>query len=173
MLYRPEAFEPLTETAWDEERVRSSIRALVDDVDGACRGQRLLWRAHEWDNWHATSPMKNLYVGAAGVVWALDDLQRRGQAGTRLDLGAVASRALELFRERPDFIKGMKLPAPAEAALLTGEAGILLATWRAAPSRLPRARPPRRTAHPPRQRAHPFPRSSCCRAFRRARRACR
>jgi lantibiotic modifying enzyme len=135
VLYRPEAFEPLTETAWNEERVREAIRALVDDVDGACRGPRLLWRAHEWDNWHATSPMKNLYVGAAGVVWALDDLQRRGQAGTRLDLGAVASRALELFRERPDFIKGMKLPAPAEAALLTGEAGILLTVWRTAPSR--------------------------------------
>lgn len=135
LLYRPEAFEPLTDAMWDEERVRAAIRSLVDDVDGACRGSRLLWRAHEWDSWHATSPMKNHYVGAAGVVWALDDLRRRAHAETRLDLGGVASRALELFRERRDLTKGMKLPAPAVAALLMGETGILLTQWRTAPSR--------------------------------------
>lgn len=134
MLYRPEAFEPLTDAVWDEERIRTAIRALVADVDAANRGPRLLWRAHEWDGWHATSPMKNLYVGAAGVVWALDDLRRRGHAETRLDLAGVASRALELFRERPDFMKGVKLPTSPEAALLTGETGILLTAWRTAPS---------------------------------------
>ncbi len=134
MLYRPEAFEPLTHSAWNVERVRAAIRGLVDDVDGGCRGPRLLWRAHEWDRWHATSPMKNLYVGAAGVVWALEDLRRRGHAETRLDLAGVAGRALELFRERPDLIKGMNLPAPAESGLLTGETGILLAAWRVAQS---------------------------------------
>jgi lantibiotic modifying enzyme len=78
--------------------------------------------------------MKNLYVGTAGVVWALDELRRRGLAETRLDLAHVAAQALDLFRARPDFMKGMKLPDPPEAALLTGEAGILLTLWRVAPS---------------------------------------
>jgi hypothetical protein len=32
MLYRPEAFEPLVDSRWNERRV------------------------HGWDNWHATSP---------------------------------------------------------------------------------------------------------------------
>src|ERR671930_96331 len=102
MLYRPEAFEPLTGTPWDEERVRAAIRAIVADTDAALRGRKLLWKAHSWDNWHATSPMKNLYVGAAGVLWALDGLRRRGHADTKLDLAELALRNLELFREKPD-----------------------------------------------------------------------
>ena len=34
--------------------------------------------------------MKNLYVGAAGVLFALDELRRRGHAETRLDLAELA-----------------------------------------------------------------------------------
>jgi hypothetical protein len=134
VLYRPEAFEPLTEAPWDEGRVRDGIRAIVADADAALRGPKLLWPVSDWDGWHGTSPMKNLYVGTAGVVWALDQLGRRGHAETRLDLADLALRNLELFRARPDFMKGMKLPPAAESALLTGESGILLVAWQLAPS---------------------------------------
>jgi Lanthionine synthetase C-like protein len=133
MLYRAEAFEPLTEEPWDEARVRKAIGTIVADADDALRGPGLLWRADAWDGWHGTSPMKNLYVGAAGVLWALDELRRRGVAKTRLDLADLALRTLELFRARPDYMKGMKLPTPAESSLLCGETGILVA-WRLAPS---------------------------------------
>jgi lantibiotic modifying enzyme len=134
MLYRPDAFEPLTEEGWDEARAREGIAEIVADTDAALRGPKLLWRAHNWDNWHATSPLKNVYVGAAGVLWALDQLRRRGYRETTLDLTDLALRNLTLFRERPDFIKVMKLPEPRNAALLTGEAGILLVAWQLAPS---------------------------------------
>jgi hypothetical protein len=134
VLYQPEAFDPLTDAAWDEGRARDEIRGIVADTDAAYRGRRLLWPADDWDRWHATSPMKNLYVGVAGVLFALDALRRRGLAETGLDLPDLAGRTLELFRERPDFQKGMKLPAPPESALLTGEVGILLVAWRLAPS---------------------------------------
>jgi hypothetical protein len=134
MLYRPEAFEPLTDERWDEGRVRDCIAEIVADTDEALRGPKLLWRADAWDNWHATSPMKNLYVGAASVLWGLDQLRRRGYRQTTLDLADLALRNLALFREKPDFLKVMKLPEPREAALLTGEAGILLVAWRLAPS---------------------------------------
>jgi Lanthionine synthetase C-like protein len=134
-LYRPEAFEPLTETAWDEPRVRDAIRAIVADTDAALRGPKLLWRAHEWDRWHSTSPQKNVYVGAAGVLWALDQLRRREHAETTLDLPGLALRNLELFRAKPDYIKGWStLPEPRDSSLLLGEAGILLVAWRLAPS---------------------------------------
>ena len=63
MLYRPEAFEPLVDTPWSETRARAAIRSIVEDADAAFRGPRLFWRANEWDGWHGTSPMKNLYVG--------------------------------------------------------------------------------------------------------------
>ena len=36
--------------------------------------------------------MKNLYVGAAGVLFALDELRRHGVAETRLDLAESRSR---------------------------------------------------------------------------------
>jgi hypothetical protein len=134
VLYRPEAFEPLTDERWDERRVRKTIGAIVAGADEALRGPRLLWRADDWDGWHGTSPMKNLYVGAAGVLWALHELRRRGLAETRLDLADLAARTLELFRARPDFMKGMKLPVPPESSLLCGETGILLVAWRLGPS---------------------------------------
>jgi lantibiotic modifying enzyme len=132
VLYRAEAFEPLTDEPWDEERVRAGIREIVTDTEDALRGPKLLWRADEWDRWQATSPMKNLYVGAAGVLFALDFLRRRGHAETRLDLADLALRDLALFRERPDLMK-IKLPQPAEASLFDGETGILLVAWRIEP----------------------------------------
>jgi lantibiotic modifying enzyme len=134
MLYRPEAFEPLVDTAWDEERARAGIREIVADTDAAFRGPRLFWQANDWDGWHGTSPMKNLYVGTAGVLWALERLRRRGHAETKLDLAALANRNVALFRERPDYMKGMKLPEPRDSALLTGAAGILLVSYQLAPS---------------------------------------
>ena len=79
--------------------------------------------------------MKNLYVGAAGVIWALDDLRRRGLAETTLDLPAAALRALELWRAEPDYMAGEVLPEPPESGLLTGEAGILLVACQARASR--------------------------------------
>jgi hypothetical protein len=135
MLYRPEAFEPLVESPWSELRARAAIRDIVEDADSTFRGPRLFWQADEWDRWHGTSPMKNLYVGTAGVLWALDRLRQRDHTETKLDLAALATRNVELFRERPDYMKGMKLPAQRDSALLTGETGILLVAWRLASSR--------------------------------------
>jgi hypothetical protein len=136
MLYRPEAFEPLVETPWSEERALAGIRGIVEDADSGMRGPKLMWRANRWDGWNSTSPQKNLYVGAAGVVWGLDQLRRRGYAETGLDLSDVAERNLALFRERPDYIKlpAFTPPEPRDSALFLGEAGILLVTWRLAPS---------------------------------------
>jgi hypothetical protein len=135
MLYRPEAFEPLVDTPWSELRARAAIRDIVADADSAFRGPRLFWRANDWDGWHSTSPMKNLYVGTAGVLWALDRLRQRGHTETKLDLADLATRNVELFRERPDFMRGETVPEQRESALLTGEAGILLVAWRLSPSR--------------------------------------
>jgi hypothetical protein len=125
VLYEPSAFEPLTDEPWDQGRVRDRIAAIVADADAAFDPDEL-WPAHEWDGWNAPLPMKNLYVGAAGVVYALDDLQRSGFAATSLDLPSVALRALERWRAEPDFMTGEVLPEPPESALLTGETGILL-----------------------------------------------
>ena len=125
MLYDPAAFEPLTHEPWDAARARDAVAAIVADADAAFAAEDL-WPAHEWDGYNAALPLKNLYVGAAGVVWALDDLRRHGLAETTLDLPAVALRALERWRAEPDFMEGEALPEPPESALFLGETGILL-----------------------------------------------
>jgi hypothetical protein len=133
VLYRPEDFEPLVDDPWDAERVRAGVREIVADTDGALRGPRLQWRADAADRGLGTSPLKTLYSGSAGVLWALVDLRERGHAGTTLDLAGIAHEALDRQRASPDFSR--ELPPPEHAsALLTGEAGVLLAAFRLAPS---------------------------------------
>lgn len=132
MLYRPEAFDRLTDTPWDDAVVRQRIREIIADTGAAWRGPKLFWKAHKWDSWHATSPMKDLYVGGAGVLWGLDQLRRRGYAETPLDLAELAVQNLELFRAKPDYIKlpAFKPPEPRDSALFVGEAGILLVAYK-------------------------------------------
>jgi Lanthionine synthetase C-like protein len=133
VLYRPDAFEPLTDEPWDENRVRAGIRRLADDAGDAYDPDRL-WPAHEWDVWQTPLPLKSLYVGAGGVVWALDALRRRGHAETKLDLSSTAAHVLELWRAKPDLMEGTVLPSTPASSLLCGEAGLLLVTWRLSPS---------------------------------------
>ena len=122
MLFEPTVHAPLTQTAWDEGRVRGAIRAIVADAEAAYDPETL-WPPHEWDGWQAALPLKNLYVGAAGVAWALHAL-----GAERLDPAAVALRALEAFRDAPDFMAGEEHPQR-YSGLLTGESGILLVAW--------------------------------------------
>lgn len=133
MLYAPDEFEPLTDEPWDEERVRAAIRAIVADADAAFDPAGL-WPANEWDAWGSTPPVKDLYCGAGGVIWALDALRRRGHADTAIDLAAAIERTMELWREAPDLAAAeIELPAARESSLLCGEAGLLLVNWRLTP----------------------------------------
>jgi Lanthionine synthetase C-like protein len=132
-LYEPELFEPLTDEAWDEASVRRAVEAIVADADAAY-DPRDLWPANDdWNSWQTPLPLTNLYVGAAGVVWALHELEKRGHARSQLDLVAASRRVLEIWRAEPGFIQGIELPQPAEASLLEGESGILLVAWLLAP----------------------------------------
>ena len=136
MLCKAEDFEPLVEDAWDPARATDGIREIVADTDAALRGPKLLWPAERWDSWRAPSPLKEVYAGAAGVLWALADLRDQGHAETRLDLGGLALSALERQRIRPDLGGWTDLPQPSRSALLSGEAGNLLVAYRLAPGSL-------------------------------------
>ena len=133
MLYDPELHEPLTDEGWDEGRVRDAIGRIVADADAAFDPERL-WPAEEWDVYMATPPLKNLYVGASGVIWALDVLRRRGLAESTIDLAVAERRTLDAWRERPDYAQWDSVPEAAASALLTGESGPLIVAWRLAPS---------------------------------------
>jgi hypothetical protein len=129
VLYESAQFEPLSDERWDPLRVVQAIAEVVADADAAFDGETL-WPAHGWDAGDAPLPLKNLYVGAAGVIWGLDALRRGGYSETSLDLAAAALRTLELFRAEPDIEPGETHYHP--AALLLGEAGPLLVACRVA-----------------------------------------
>src|SRR5947209_1968892 len=128
VLYESAQFEPLIDEPWVPARVEDAIAAIVSDADAAFDPDAL-WPAHEWDGWEEPLPLKALYVGAAGVIWALDSLRRRGHAETSLDLAAAALRTLELERAAPDFTADDHYHP---AALLAGETGPLLVAFRLA-----------------------------------------
>ena len=128
LLYESAQFEPLIDEPWVPARVEDAIAAIVSDADAAFDPDAL-WPAHEWDGWEEPLPLKALYVGAAGVIWALDSLRRRGHAETSLDLAAAALRTLELERAAPDFTADEHYHP---ASLLCGEAGPLLVAYRLA-----------------------------------------
>jgi hypothetical protein len=133
VLYAADEFEPLTDEPWDDDQVRAAIRAVVADADAAYDPDGL-WPANEWDVWGSSPPLKALYGGAGGVIWALDALSRRGYAESGIDLAAAAERTLDLWREAPDLAEAeIELPAARESSLLCGEAGLLLVNWRLTP----------------------------------------
>ena len=125
MLYEPDEFEPLTDAPWHAARVRDAIATIVADADAAFDPDAL-WPAEEWDGWEEPLPLKALYVGASGVIWALDALRRRGHTETSIDLVGAATRTVELKRAEPDFAADDHYKP---AALLTGETGPLLVAF--------------------------------------------
>jgi hypothetical protein len=114
-VYDPAAHEPLTETAWEPARVKAGIAEIVADaeasvVDGA-------WPNHPLDDdGDLHDGMSTVYLGAAGMIWALHRL------GSQLDFPPLADEALRRYRERPDF--GARVPG-----LWLGESGVLLVAW--------------------------------------------
>lgn len=136
MLYLPAAFEPLTDEPWDEERVRERIRMIVVDTEAAYEPVQLWPASDEWDTsgGRATLPLTRLYAGAAGVVWSLDVLRRRGHAEIQIDLAAAAARALEKWRADPDRPERRDPPMSTNASLYFGESGLLLVGYKLAPS---------------------------------------
>ena len=84
-LVDPEAHEPLTETAWDAGRARGAIAAIVMEAEEAFDADEL-WPAHPLDEEPGEPPLRriaSLYLGAAGVIWALEALRQGGQAELR------------------------------------------------------------------------------------------
>jgi lantibiotic modifying enzyme len=127
VLYDPAQFEPLSEEPWDPARAQDSIAAIAADAADSFDLDEL-WPAHEWDAGDTPLPLENLYVGASGVIWALDRLGLGGHAETSLDPAAAARRALELIRAEPDIEPGEDHYHP--ASLFFGETGPLVVAYR-------------------------------------------
>src|SRR4051794_15249848 len=120
ILYRPDEHEPVTAEPWDEARVRAAIDAVVSEAEAALRSDGL-WPENEQDvDEGDLPPFTVVYLGAAGVAWALAEL------GSQLDVVPVVERALVRYRKRPDL--GEAIPST-----LVGESGLLRVLERFAP----------------------------------------
>jgi hypothetical protein len=128
VLYKPEAFEPLTDEAWDEARVRDALHAIVAGADESFDGETF-WPPVEDDTFgNAPLPLTTLYRGASGVAWGLDVLRRREVAETGLDLANIGRRAYELWRANP-IPERLEPPIHTHGSLFDGESGILLLAY--------------------------------------------
>src|SRR5262249_53344536 len=72
MLFDPDRHETLIETPWDETAARACIEKILRDaIDSfAANG---VWPAHPLDR-SSTGGRDDLYLGAAGTLWALNHL---------------------------------------------------------------------------------------------------
>jgi hypothetical protein len=122
-LIDPDAHEPVTDAAWDADRARASVAAIVSETEASFDPDDL-WPPHPLDAEEDEPPLgrvASLYLGASGVIWALHALERAGLVATRRDWGEVALTLPERYRAEPDFPNEGVVPS-----LWMGEAGILL-----------------------------------------------
>jgi Lanthionine synthetase C-like protein len=97
---------------WDEARVSDAIASVVADAEAALDG--CVWPVHALDDDVTAAEQTSLYLGSAGMIWALRRL------GSSLDLDGLAAAALGRYRETAG--------ADERASLFAGEPGLLLLT---------------------------------------------
>ena len=114
-LFRASEHEPLAGAEWSEDAAEQAIAAIVADAEAAYDGER--WPFHPADE--VDDSPNTIYLGAAGMAWALEEL---GSSGW----GDAVLGALERYRHEPDGgEKGAYAPS-----YLGGECGVALVGFR-------------------------------------------
>jgi hypothetical protein len=127
-LFDARGHEPLADVAWRASEARDAIRAIARDADSALRGS-------DWWEWHPLDlepddpdVVHGVFIGAAGVLWALDHLARAGLHEPGHDYARLARDAYAGYLDRPEYDG----PQP---SVWMGEGGIALVAWLLAPAR--------------------------------------
>ena len=115
-LWRPSEHEPLAGAEWDEARVEEAIASIIADAEAAFDGTRWPWHPGDGDEEWGFS---DLYIGGAGMIWALDELGSTGWAD-------AAAAFLETYRARPSPWDEEPVPT----SFHFGELGIALVAFR-------------------------------------------
>lgn len=114
-LWRPSEHEPLTGEEWDEARVEEAIASIVADAEAAFDGARWPWHPQDGEEWG----FSDVYIGGAGVIWALDELGSAGWEDAALSF-------IDSYRARPTPWD----EDPVESSYHFGELGIALVGYR-------------------------------------------
>jgi lanthionine synthetase-like protein len=109
--------------------VRAAIESVVADTERAFSPETL-WPNHalDQDEKYPHGRMTCLYLGAAGVLWALRALESAGAAELRRDWRDPAAILPQQYRDKPDYGEGIT------PGLWFGEAGVLLVAHGLAPT---------------------------------------
>jgi Lanthionine synthetase C-like protein len=118
MLWRESEHEPLSDRFWTAGWARDALAEIVADAEAAASPQGE-WPFHPRDEIEASEVWSGLYLGSAGMAWALWRL------GSGFDAAGAVAHALERYRATPDFRQD-----PHPPSLLCGETGILVAAER-------------------------------------------
>jgi hypothetical protein len=127
MLYSPSSHELLGGGEWDADAARSAIREIAADCESAMDAVGM-WPLHPRDGVDE-GPFTTVYLGAAGVIFALGELARRGLVELSRDYAQVLEHHSETYRAAPEFAEWGAHPP----SFWMGESGILAALQRARP----------------------------------------
>lgn len=114
-IWRPSEHEPLGGGEWDEARVEQAIASIVADAEAAFDGTRWPWHPGDDEEWASA----NVYIGGAGVIWALDELGSTGWEDAAVSF-------VDQCRTRPEPWD----EDPAETSYHFGELGVALVAFR-------------------------------------------
>jgi len=107
---------PLSASRWDESRARLAVDEILGATFDAFEPGHF-WSRNERDELgRASDRDRGLWIGAAGVLWALD----------RLGAGVGEQGIYRSYVEQPDH--------PGSIGLMNGETGALLVSWRLDPT---------------------------------------
>jgi len=124
MLFDPARHEALQGLPWDEGRAVAAMQAIAADAVQA-RLREGHWPVHpsDVDGDTPRGGFKSLYLGSAGVLWALAYLQSEGAIPAQIDAADGIEHALATYRADPD--TGRVVPS-----YFLGEVGLQLVRWR-------------------------------------------
>jgi hypothetical protein len=119
---------PLRPVPWDPSDIATAIEEIVLDALGHFDNEGF-WPAHPLDELRKGGN-SSVYLGASGVIWALDYLWRAGATKSHRDFRPVLSQLLEQTRlEMQSFGDYAK-----HGSLLCGDLGTALVIMRLAPT---------------------------------------
>jgi hypothetical protein len=133
MLYDPARHEGLADTTWNSAGARAAIERIFKDTVARVLPDGV-WPASPLEV--VPDVERGVWIGAAGVIWALHYLAERGFGNHRPDLYATVASLLEPNRARllqTQWLIGLRAQDLSAGlhGLLVGDTGILLLRGRA------------------------------------------
>jgi hypothetical protein len=131
-LLDPGEHRALAGEQWSDARARDAIAEIAADAATAHAGPVELWPNHPADfddeaETEAQRPSRSVYLGAAGMAWALHRLAADDLAPELDGLAELVAALPDGYRALPELTELDTGTPPPPPSLLFGESGILLA----------------------------------------------